>query len=178
MGNLFALGTGDHDADGKDELIVGELFPGFTTIWEIDSAYQADMDSDNVVDVIDNCPVTANPNQEDADSDTVGDVCDNCVYGFNPEQGPAIFGQDIKALDSETFSWPVAADVVYVKGDLAGVSSYTVDLVDSVALTNDLTDSSVPVTGAGFYYLVRPDCDVGSWQTSLGAEPERDLALP
>ncbi len=60
----------------------------------------------------------------------------------------------------------------------ANASTYTVDLVDSVALTNDLTDSSVPDSGAGFYYLVRPDCGVGSWQTTLGAEPERDLALP
>ncbi len=67
---------------------------------------------------------------------------------------------------------------MYVKGNLADVSSYTVDLVDSIALTSELTDSSVPVSGAGFYYLVRPDCLVGSWQTSLGAEPERDVALP
>ncbi len=65
-----------------------------------------------------------------------------------------------------------------VKGDLANVSSYVVDLVDSIALTDNLTDSSVPASGAGFYYLVRPDCVVGSWQTSLGAEPGRDLALP
>ena len=82
------------------------------------------------------------------------------------------------ADDSQMFSWPVAADVVFVKGNLAGVSSYVVDLVDSIALTNDLTDPSVPVSGAGFYYLVRPDCLVGSWQTSLGAEPARDLVLP
>ena len=72
----------------------------------------------------------------------------------------------------------VAADVVYVKGNLSDVSSYVVDLMDSIALTNDLTDSSVPASGAGFYYLVRPDCAVGSWQTSLGAEPGRDLVLP
>ncbi len=82
------------------------------------------------------------------------------------------------ADNSQTFSWPVAADVVFVKGNLANVSTYTVDLVDSVALTNDLTDSSTPASGSGFYYLVRPDCLVGSWQTSLGAEPGRDLALP
>ena len=62
--------------------------------------------------------------------------------------------------------------------DLADVSTYTVDLVESIALTDNLTDSSEPLSGAGFYYLVKPDCGVGSWQTSLGAEPERDLALP
>jgi len=60
----------------------------------------------------------------------------------------------------------------------ANASTYTVDLVDSVALTSELTDSSLPPSGAGFYYLFRPDCVVGSWQTSLGAEPERDLVLP
>ena len=128
--------------------------------------------------MIDNCPNTSNSDQADADGDAVGDVCDNCIYGPNPAQGPAIFGHDVVAEDQQTFSWPVAADVVYVKGNLANVSTYTVDLVDSIALTNDLTDSSVPVSGAGFFYLVRPDCLVGSWQTSLGAEPERDLELP
>ena len=137
-----------------------------------------DTDGDGVVDTQDNCPTIENPNQEDSDQDTIGDACDNCVYGPNPAQGPAIFGQDVVAENSQTFSWPVAADVVYVQGDLATVSTYTVDLVDSIALTSELTDSSVPVSGAGFYYLVRPDCLVGSWQTSLGAEPERDLALP
>ena len=128
--------------------------------------------------MIDNCPTQSNPGQEDADRDTVGDVCDNCIYGPNPTQGPAIFGQDVVADDSQTFSWRVAADVVYVKGNLTNVSTYTVDLVDSIVLTDNLTDSSVPASGVGFYYLVRPDCLVGSWQTSLGAEPERDLALP
>ena len=60
----------------------------------------------------------------------------------------------------------------------ANVSTYLVDLLDSIALTDNLTDSSELASGAGFYYLFRPDCLVGSWQTSLGAEPERDLALP
>ena len=179
-GNLFSIGAGDHDADGKEEIILQDGFGvnDFTGIWEIDPADAADVDADGVVDAIDNCPLTANHGQEDADSDTVGNVCDNCIYGPNSAQGPAIFGQDVVAKNSQTFSWPVAADVVFVKGNLANVSTYTVDLVDSVALTNDLTDAAVPATGTGFYYLVRPDCLLGSWQTSLGAEPERDLALP
>jgi hypothetical protein len=137
-----------------------------------------DTDGDGIADVDDNCTLTENPDQDDADNDTVGDLCDNCIYGYNPTQGPAIFGQDVVAEDQQTFSWPLAADVVFVKGNLANVSTCTVDLVDSVTLTSELTDSSEPASGAGFFYLVRPDCLVGSWQTSLGAEPERDLALP
>jgi hypothetical protein len=137
-----------------------------------------DTDGDEVVDTQDNCPTTENTNQEDSDQDTIGDACDNCVYGPNPTQGPAIFEQDVVAEDSQTFSWPVAADVVFVRGDLAEVSNCVVDLVDSIALTNNLTDASEPASGAGFFYLVRPDCVAGSWQTSLGAEPGRDLVLP
>ena len=133
MGNLWAIGTGDHDADGKEELIVGEAFSDFATIWEIDPADAADMDGDTVVDVIDNCPLTGNPSQDDADNDTVGDVCDNCIYGPNPTQGPAIFGQNILALDPDTFSWPAVSEVVYVRGGLATVSTYVVDVVDSLA---------------------------------------------
>ena len=163
-------GAGDSDNDGITDGVdncVNDFNPD-----------QSNTDGDSVGDVCDNCPDDTNYGQSDVDGDGVGDVCDNCIYGPNAEQGPAIFGQDVVAEDSQTFSWPVVADVVYVKGDLAGVSTYTVDLVDSIELTDNLTDSSTPASGAGFYYLVRPDCLVGSWQTSLGAEPERDLTLP
>ncbi len=176
--NLWNLATGDIDADGKEELIVSELSAPSIVIWEIDPADAADMDNDHVVDAIDNCPNTSNSDQADADSDTVGNVCDNCIYGPNPTQGPAIFGQQIQAFDSETFSWSEPAEVVYVRGDLALVSTYTVDLVRTVPFGTSFMDSSLPASGEGFFYLVKPNCGVGSWQTSLGAEPGRDLTLP
>jgi len=176
--NLWTLGAGDHDGDGKEEIIITGLNSDFTGIWEINPSQAADQDGDDVVDAIDNCPTETNPGQEDADTDEVGDLCDNCVYGPNPNQGAAPLGQVILATSKETFSWPTAADVIYVRGDLADVDAYTVDTVELLVLATSLTDASIPGDGAGFYYLVRPDCPVGSWQTTIGAEPTRDSSLP
>ena len=137
-----------------------------------------DFDGDGVDNSADNCPLTENADQADADSDAVGDFCDNCIYGPNPVQGAAIFGQEIEALDIQTFFWGEPAEVVYASGDLALASAYTVDLVQTLPLGTSFVDSSVPASSEGFFYLVKPDCLVGSWQTSLGAEPGRDLELP
>lgn len=65
-----------------------------------------DTDGDGIVDLVDNCPMVANPGQEDGekrmhciqadintktcvpvpDPDGVGDACDNCPTRFNPDQ--------------------------------------------------------------------------------------------
>jgi hypothetical protein len=152
-GAAFSIGTGDHDGDGKDEVIAQKA--GSTWIWEIYPQYAADLDDDDVVDAVDNCPQAANPNQ-----------------------GPAVLGQQILAVDDSTFAWPKPAAVVYVRGGLSGVSSYDIDLVQTLPPTASFTDASPPLAGTGFYYLVKPDCAVGSWQSELGAEPGRDLVLP
>ena len=180
VGPLQSIGAGDHDADGKDEVILnhGGWTNGFTVVWEIFPLYAADLDSDGVVDAIDNCLLTWNPGQEDSDSDTVGNACDNCIYGPNPEQGPAIFGQEILALDSETLSWAEPAEIDYVRGDLELVDMYIVDVFETLPLGTSFDDPIPPNTGEGVFYLVKPDCAVGSWQTTLGAEPDRDTELP
>ena len=108
----------------------------------------------------------------------MGNACDNCVYGPNPAQGPAVFGQEIKAQDSSTFFWAKPANIVYVRGGLGVVDSYGIDFVETLPLAVAFTDAETPPGGAGFYYLVKPDCPVGSWQSSLGAEPGRDVMLP
>jgi hypothetical protein len=45
-----------------------------------------DTDGDVVLDIDDNCVLTANPAQTDGDGDTVGDACDNCVAVDNVNQ--------------------------------------------------------------------------------------------
>ena len=73
-----------------------------------------------------------------------------------------------------SFGRPVA----WVRGDLAGVSAYGTDAGGVLPPTTQLVDPAAPAVGAGWYYLVRPDCAVGSWQTTEDAEPGRDAALP
>jgi Zn-dependent metalloprotease len=50
---------------------------------------EADVDCDGVLDSVDNCPATPNPNQADADGDGVGDVCDSCPAKANANQADA-----------------------------------------------------------------------------------------
>jgi hypothetical protein len=84
------------------------------------------------------------------------------------------------ASDATTFSWPTPADVKFVRGDLATMSGYAFDQSGDLSGATSLTDSAIPSVGSGFFYLVRPagSCRAGSWSSSPGAEPGRDLALP
>ena len=117
----------------------------------------------------------------DSDGDGICDALDNCPERFNPGQAPVIFGQDLRALDALTFSWAAPADIEFVTGDLAGVSAYTVSSSGSALDATSISAAGdSPAPGTGFYYLVRlgGDCAAGSWQTIVGVEPVRDLALP
>jgi hypothetical protein len=52
----------------------------------------ADADKDGVEDPVDNCPAIYNPDQVDTDRDGVGDACDNCPYTANPVQTQVVCG--------------------------------------------------------------------------------------
>ncbi len=69
-------------------------------------------------------------------------------------------------------------DVHFVKGDLAGVTTYQTtaegSLVGATMLDISLDE---PGSGTGIYFVLKP-AGCGSWQTEAGAEPDRDAALP
>ncbi len=145
---------------------------------------QEDLDADGVGDVCDNCPAAFNPDQDggDRDGDGVGDVCDNCPDGVNPAQGPATFGQTVLFESPGVFGWADRVLVGIVQGNVAGVGGYvTENFVEFATAARAVQVSSDPAPGEGWFYLVRLGsgvCSQPSWQTSLGAEPQRDVDLP
>ncbi len=52
----------------------------------VEAAPDGDGDGDGVPDVIDDCPLVANPDQRESDGDKLGDLCDNCPAVSNPGQ--------------------------------------------------------------------------------------------
>ena len=93
----------DRDRDGRGDLCDGcpwtslllspadapESNPSCT----LEEASLGDIDDDEVVDLVDNCPHVRNPTQSDADHDGIGDACDNCPADANHDQRTAP-GQD------------------------------------------------------------------------------------
>jgi hypothetical protein len=73
---------GSTDEAKINSTIIGavNVFPYLT------SSPYSDSDNDNIPFLIDNCPLTFNPDQNDSDGDGIGDACDNCMNNYNPDQ--------------------------------------------------------------------------------------------
>ena len=112
----------------------------------------------------------------DSDGDSVINAADNCPFSANLLQNPVVFGQTVRAENKTRFGWSQAADVRFVRGPLALVGVLATDDGGTRLDTRFLADSATPAAGAGFYYLVAPNCAGRSYQSQLGAEPGRDTA--
>jgi len=101
----------------------------------------------------------------------------------NPGPGPpAVFGQTVRAnANKVSFQWNVAAQFRAVRGAFAlpaQVGAYAVTMSWSGSGTSFI-DAAVPPASTGLWYLVKPaGCTQTSWQSTLGAEPGRDAAIP
>jgi hypothetical protein len=94
-----ALGLGACTAaDIGDPLDVNEEAPGQAPDGGPDTPLD-DSDGDGVVNVVDNCPGTINPEQEDADGDDAGDACD-CDSGDSSVKGDFYYQANMaRAMD-------------------------------------------------------------------------------
>lgn len=97
--------------------------------------------------------------------------------------GPAaVFGETIQFdADKATIRWPTPVAFKSVRGAFVSASNIGAYLEDVVWTATGATvvDGTAPGAGSGFWYLVRRwGCFQTSWQSTLGQEPSRDLALP
>jgi len=182
------IGAGDHDGDGKAEVV----FLGPTDrveVWEIDPAYAVDPDADGLVSAIDNCPTAPNPGQENADGDAAGDVCD-CAPGDGtafalPGEATGLQVGSGKTLLSWSAPVPQSGSgMLYdvMRGGLAGlpVGSAAEVCPESGSPDTAAADAAVPEPGAGFYYLVRAAnaCGAGIYGTDSAGAEEVSAACP
>jgi hypothetical protein len=89
-----------------------------------------------------------------------------------------VFPEPLEAAERAAFCWIEPMDVVWVRGALRDVDVYEYDRAPAEVGSTCINDSEDPAMGEGFYYLARPNCAAGSWQTVVGTEPDRDLSLP
>lgn len=116
----------------------------------------------------------ATSDADDADGDGHGDLCDNCSFLPNPSQEPVVFPHSLDAVDETSFGWGQPATVDYMRGPLDQVGTYAVDMMQRLVGADSFVDTETPLPGAGFYYMAKPACPAGSWQTTIGFQPGRD----
>jgi len=114
----------------------------------------------------------------DSDGDGVANPADNCPFSSNTGQAGVVFAQTVFATGPTSFGWSEPAEVRFARGPLDGVATLVIDSAGSGADAVSFEDPASPLPDAGFYYVFAPDCAGRSYQTSLGAEPARDAALP
>jgi len=186
--NFVNIGAGDHDGDGKAELI----FLGAddrTEVWEIDPAHAADPDADGLVSVVDNCPTAANPGQANADGDAAGDVCDcapndETAFALPGEATEFGFGSGPATLVWSPPTSSSGSGTLYdvMRGELAGlpVGSAGEVCLESGSPDTAAADATTPEPGAGFYYLVRAAnaCGAGTYGANSSGAEEVSAACP
>ncbi len=194
---LFSTTVVDLNDDGLDEIAASTELDSATEIPRVFVISYQDIDGDGRTQLLDNCPIVANPAQEDSDQDGRGDLCAfdwdgdgiadslDCnvrdpAAGRPPEIRSVSLTHD-RILGLTTIRWqrPRSAD----RFDISRGTTDRLPLGDYGACRNgldpDLSDNEFidagnPVSGSSYFFLIRgvdTGCGgAGSWgTTSSGA---------
>ena len=108
--DTIAEGCSDEDNDGFCDNPYVFSIGQDELPWTVQDGWEfVDTDSDGIINLEDNCPYVANPEQIDSDGDGVGDACDNCPTVYNPGRedtdGSGIGDACNDALDQDGDEW-------------------------------------------------------------------------
>ncbi|MFA6383463.1 MAG: DUF4215 domain-containing protein [Parcubacteria group bacterium] len=148
--------TADHDLVRNCNITCGNPV-GFSNPFDISDEWQSyawddfshlgshcatppvDTDQDGVVDGVDNCINTPNPDQADADGDGVGNVCDNCGSTSNPDQT----NSDTDVYGDACDNCPTVTNQTQTDSDADGIG----DACDSQTCGNQTVESGEECDG-------------------------------
>jgi large repetitive protein len=114
-----------------------------------------DADKDGIVDNVDNCPATYNPDQADTDADGKGDVCDPCplqagacaatVYQVN--KGQFAGGSEVKLVDVVVTAVASSMQAVFVETPEGEIAFEGHDYSGLMIDTSTLPPEEIPEVG-------------------------------
>ena len=173
--NVLAVGVWNGSPPSSDLVLVPQL------------TVAADTDADGFSDAVDNCPLTANPDQTDADLDEFGQACD-CddadadTYHDAPEvndgldnQCPGDLGFGVadetsgnsgffNPTDRNEYSWTAQSGATLYEVARSPERDFSVGCVSFTTADTFLVDTAQPLPGEVFHYLNRPIApSAGSW---------------
>jgi hypothetical protein len=114
-----------------------------------------DTDNDGILDNVDNCPLTPNPDQLDSDGNGIGDACQAGALALTSVSPSELTPATSVQLTLTGSGFVAGADVLVCRD--GGVSTDQVQLVDATTMLVDVTVAADRAAGSCGVRVINPD---------------------